>query len=92
MERTVIKTVHGDEMDLIINHFGHILIHIDNYEEGDPDYGGDREISCSISLDKGRAIKLRDTLNELIEIMYSGSGTEYMREYLMINLSTKQSK
>ena len=83
MERFIIRTVHGDEMEVHLNHFKHIHIGIDNIDENDdPDFGGTEQYTCSISLDKNRAIKLRDRLNELIDEMYPGSGTEYMREFL----------
>jgi len=83
MERFTIRTVHGDEMEVNLNHFHHIHIGIDNIDvNDDPDFGGTEQYTCTISLDKDRAIKLRDKLNELIDEMYPGSGTEYMRDFL----------
>ena len=78
-----IKTVHGDEMELHLNHFGHIHLNVDNIEVNeDPDFGGTEFYSCSISLDKDRAIKLRDKLNELIDIMYPYSGHQHMLDQI----------
>lgn len=89
MDRFVIKTVHGDQMDLIINHFGHILINIDNYDESDdPDFKDDTETHAGICLDKDRAIKLRDKLTEMIEVMFPGSGHEHM----LLQLEEKKRK